>query len=130
VRNVIVDGDGTVRIVDPGNLSCSSGLEDVAHFCASLCMLYWGGPLLWSGIPLAWSYRRSFLQGWANGNAEIEPSILAWFETREWFRQWMEAYRVLARKPYPRLLCDFMRFAYVDAFFLNRVEHNVRLACG
>ncbi len=129
VRNVIVDGDGTVRIVDPGNLSCSSGLEDVAHFCASLGMLYWGGPLLWAGIPLATSYQRSFLRGWANGDAEIEPSILAWFETCEWFRQWLEAYRVLARKPYPRLLREFMRFAYVDAFFLNRIEHSVRLAC-
>jgi hypothetical protein len=129
VRNIIVDQAGTVRLVDPGKIAWSSGLEDVAHFLLSLTMLYWGTPMLWMGIPLAKSYRRSFLEGWAQKRPKISPTILAWFEIRELFRQWLEAYRVLERKPYPSLLRNFLRFAYVDAFFLNRIKHNVKQAC-
>jgi len=129
VRNIIVDQAGTVRLVDPGNVSWSSGLEDVAHFLVSLTMLYWGTPVLWMGIPLAETYRRSFLEGWAQNRSKVSLPILAWFETRELFRQWLDAYKVLERKPYPDFLRKFLRFAYVDAFFLNRIKHNVKLAC-
>lgn len=129
VRNIIVDKSGTVRVVDPGNVSWSSGLEDVAHFLVSLTMLYWGTPMLWMGPLLAKPYRRSFLEGWARSGKTVSPPILAWFETRELFRQWLEAYRVLERKPYCDLLRKFLRFAYVDAFFLNRIKHNVEIAC-
>jgi hypothetical protein len=130
VRNIIVDEGGTVRLVDPGNLSLSSGLEDVAHFLVSLTMLYWGTPMLWMGIPVAQPYRRSFMEGWMQNSPGVSPSILAWFETRELFRQWLEAYKVLEIKPYPHILRKFLRFAYVDAFFLNRIKHNVELACS
>jgi hypothetical protein len=129
VRNIIVDRGGTVRLVDPGLLSWSSGLEDVAHFLASLTMLYWGTPALWLGVPTAKSYRHSFFDAWNLQDLWLAPEILAWFETREWFRQWSEAYRVLSRKPYPPTLSRFLRAVYVDAFFLNRIQQTTAIAC-
>lgn len=130
VRNIIVDPHGTVRLVDPGRISWGSGLEDVAHFLVSLTMLFWGTSRLWLGIPMSRPYRHAFLNGWAPRDRRPKPSTLAWFETRELFRQWLEAYRVLSRKPYPRTLGRFLRAVYVDAFFLNRITQTVAIACN
>jgi len=121
VRNVIVDCKGNIRLVDPGKVSWSSGLEDVAHFLVSLTMLYWGTPALWLGVPVSRSYRKSFLDGWMQRDRPVNPAIMAWFEAREWFRQWLEAYRVVSRKPYSSTARRVLRAVYVDAFFLNRI---------
>jgi hypothetical protein len=129
VRNIIVDRDGTIRLVDPGKLSWGSGLEDVAHFLVSLTMLYWGTPALWFGITGSRSYRRSFLDGWAPGGVSFKPATIAWFETRELFRQWADAYRVVSRKPYSSALRRVLRAVYVDAFFLNRIARAASRAC-
>ena len=127
VRNIIVDASGTIRLVDPGKLSLSSGLKDVAHFLASLTMLYWGTPALWLGVLLSRPYRQAFLDGWGQQDNTADPAVIAWFETWEWFRQWLEAYRVVAQKPYSATVRRLLRAGYVDAFFLNRIaEASVR----
>ena len=130
VRNIIVDRAGTVRLVDPGQLGWSSGLEDVAHFLVSLTMLFWGRPSLWLGIPIARAYRRSFLDAWRAGDASVSAGVLAWFETRELFRQWRDAYQVIARKPYSAAARRLLRAAYIDLFFMNRIRRAAALAGG
>lgn len=129
VRNIIVDGGGAIRLVDPGAVSWASGIEDAAHFLVSLTLLYWGTPALWLGIPMARAYRESFLRGWAPADLHVEPAAIAWFETRELFRQWREACRVVSSKPYSPAIRRFCRAVYVDPFLLNRIEHAAAEAC-
>ena len=129
-RNILVDRDGVIRVVDPGKIGLSSGLEDLAHFLASLTMLYWGTPFLWLGIPFAKPYRQAFLEGWSARGREVDSTLLAWFEVREWFRQWLEAYKAVAQKRCGRFIRGILRSTYVDTFFLNRIEHCSSVACG
>ncbi len=130
VRNVIVDRTGTIRIVDPGQISRSSGFEDVAHFLVSLTMLFWGTPALWLGIFSSRPYRQSFLDGWEPGDRKVDRVLIAWFETWEWFREWREACRVVAQKPYSLPVRRLLRAAYVDGFFLNRIDEASTRAVG
>lgn len=123
IRNILVDKNRTVYVVDPGRIREGHGMDDLAHFLVSISMLFWGGPLFVLRFRSLEKYRVCFLNGYFSSNQEIPfIKLLCWFEAKEVIRQWKEAYFILSYKNYPDFVREWMRRYYVDPFFFASLE--------
>ena len=125
VRQVFVDKEGAVLILDPGKMKTNYKEMDLARFIVTCRILYWGSPLLFLRMSPDKSYEETFIQAYYGSNKPPDK-ILCLLIIKELFKHWRMAYTVLKLKQWPTLIKEVLKKTYIDPFY--KLQINAELA--
>ena len=120
LRNVLIDKEGTVYLLDPGKMSDDVGEADLARFIVTCRILYWGGVLFFLRLAPDRSYERSFIQGYYG--ADKRPhKLIGILIIKELLKQWRWAHVNLRFKHWPKPLKQLLEKTYIAPFYRREV---------
>jgi hypothetical protein len=125
VRNILLEREtNRMYVLDPGEISITCYLENVAQFLASLDILYWGTPWFLLGRRPAPAVRNEFLRGFSL-RSPLPPAWLRFFYVKQLLRLWNDACCVLKRKSLPLGVSAFLQRVYIDQFYMRELETEI-----
>lgn len=125
VRQVFINNEGTVFILDPGRMKTDYTEMDLARFIVTCRILYWGSMWFFFRISPDKSYEESFLQAYYGRNKR-PGKVLCLLTIKELLKHWRMAYTVLGLKQWPSLIKEFLKKTYIDPFYKWQI--NAELA--
>ncbi|MCK4826225.1 hypothetical protein KA005_61355 [bacterium] len=125
VRQVFIDKDGSVFILDPGKMKTDYKEMDLARFIVTCRILYWGSMLFFLRMSPDRSYEESFIQAYYGSNKRPDK-VLCLLTIKELLKHWRMAYTVLGLKQWPSLIKEFLKKTYIDPFYKWQI--NAELA--
>lgn len=124
VRQVFIDKQEKVFLLDPGKIKFDYIEMDLARFITTCRLLYWGSPQLFfqrSPNPI---YEECFIKSYY-GNKQIPSGILSLLIIKELLKHWKMAHKVTALKPwYPSIKMLSKRF-YIDPFYKRQINNEL-----
>lgn len=121
VRQVFVDRDDVVFILDPGKLKFDYKESDLARFIASCRILYWGSPLFGLRLSPDRSYEQGFLGGYY-GNVSRDSRVLCLMTAKELLKHWKMAHVIVGLKDWPAMVKTIVRNTYIDPFYTRQIS--------
>jgi hypothetical protein len=127
VRNLLIDSEGRLFLLDPGKFKRDYKEADLARFLVTCRILYWGS--LWFFLRLTphEAYEKSFLQGYRSG-AEVAAAdwVLTLFTIKELLKHWLMAYYALGLKRWPSPFKAFIQRTYINPFYRKQLRDELR----
>jgi hypothetical protein len=120
LRNVFINEDGTLFLVDPGRMKEDYQEADLARFMITCRILYWGGMLFFFRVTPHRSYEESFIQGYY-GFKKRSNKLLDILVIKELLKQWRWAYVNIEFKHWPEFLKYILKKTYVDPFYKREI---------
>lgn len=124
IRNVLIDGERHVHLLDPGRLKPNFHEADLARMLMTCRILYWGTPWFFLHVRPAEMYERAFLRSYYQGPPH-DPVILRLHLIKELFKHWRSAYVALTRKRWPGAFESLTSRTYIDAFYSRAVAREL-----
>lgn len=115
IRNMFVDSEGRVSLLDPGRLKKDVPEADLARLLVTIQILFWGTLLFFIRVQPPVQFMSALVDGY--GRDGIDLAVLRLFIVKELFKHWRMAYVALTRKQWPRVLELALSAAYIDAFY-------------
>ncbi len=125
VRQVFIDGNGVIFLLDPGKMKTDYIEMDLARFIVTCRILYWGSMQFFLRKSPDSSYEESFLRSYY-GDSVRQDKVICLLTIKELLKHWRMAYTVLRAKRWPRVVKEFLRRTYVDPFYKWQI--NTELA--
>jgi len=125
VRQVFINNEGKLFILDPGKIKADYKEMDLARFIATCRILYWGSMWFFLRISPDRSYEESFIQAYYGSNKR-QGKVLCLLTVKELLKHWRMAYTVLSLKVWPSLIKEFLKKTYIDPFYKWQI--NAELA--
>lgn len=124
VRQVFVDEDSRLYLLDPGKLKDGYREVDLARFVVTCRILYWGSAAILFRITPSTCYEESFLKTYTqiNGISEAALRILI---VKEFLKHWRMAHASLARRRWSRTQKAFLKRVYLDPFYKQQLSVEV-----
>ncbi len=124
VRQVFIDKEGRIFLLDPGKMKTDYKEMDLARFIATSRILYWGSMLFFLRMSPEKSYEESFVKAYYGDN-EKPDKVLCLLTIKELLKHWRMAYTVLGIKQWPSLIKGLLKKTYIDPFYRRQI--NVEL---
>jgi hypothetical protein len=121
VRQVFIDKEDNVFLLDPGKMKTDYKEKDLARFIATCRILYWGSILLFLRISPNPSYEESFLHAYY-GNRKRPIKVLSILTIKELLKHWRMAYTVAGIKSWPSPIKRFLKKTYIDPFYKSQIK--------
>jgi hypothetical protein len=129
VRNILIDADDRLFLLDPGKLKRDYREADLARFLVTCKILYWGSPWFFLRLTPHRGYDQSFLQGYYG--KERPTWLLTLFTIKELLKHWLMAHVALGLNRWPRPLKAGVKRTYIDPFYQQQIEVELqKLAPG
>ena len=121
VRQVFIDEQSGLHLLDPGRLKDGYREVDLARFVVTCRILYWGSAAILLRIKPSARYEERFLKAYTqvNGMSEAALGILV---VKEFLKHWRMAHESLSRRPWPRSRKAFLKRLYVDPFYKRQLS--------
>jgi hypothetical protein len=120
LRNVLINKEGRVYLLDPGKMSEDIGEADLARFIVTCRILYWGGVLFFLRLTPEQSYEQRFIKGYY-GSDKRSGTLLRIMIIKELLKQWRWAHMNLRFKHWPKPLKQILEKAYINPFYRREV---------
>jgi hypothetical protein len=129
VRNILIDPENRLFLLDPGRLKKDYREADLARFLVTCRILYWGS--LWFFLRLTphEAFERSFLQGYLGGE-EAGGWVLGVFTLKELLKQWLMAHVALGLKRWPPAFKALLKRTYIDPFYRGQIGAELQKLNG
>lgn len=121
VRQVFVDNDDNIFMLDPGKMKTDYKEMDLARFIVTCRILYWGSILFFLRMSPDISYEESFIRAYY-GNNKVQDKVLCLLIIKELLKHWRMAYVVLGLKQWPSLIKNFLKKTYIDPFYKKQIS--------
>jgi hypothetical protein len=121
IRNVLVDKEGRIFILDPGKIKKDIRETDLARFVVTCRILYWGSVFFFLRLSPKRSYEDSFLQGYY-GRRERSNKILGILIIKELLKQWNMAHIALQLKRWGTPAKNIIKQTYINPFFKKQIS--------
>lgn len=115
VRNMFVNDEGRVSLLDPGRLKRDVPEADLARLLVTIHILFWGTPWFFLRVQPTARYATALLGGYDIGR--INFTALRLLIVKELLKHWRAAYVALTRKHWPRPVERVVSRTYIDAFY-------------
>jgi len=125
VRQIFVDTDGIVFILDPGKIKTDYKEMDLARFIATCRILYWGSMLFFLRMSPDKSYEENFVRAYYGGNIKSNK-VLFILTIKELLKHWRMAHTVIRIKSWPSPIKEILKKTYIDPFYKRQI--NAELA--
>jgi hypothetical protein len=120
IRNVLIDKDENLYMLDPGKINEDYKEVDLARFLVTCRILYWGSIAFFLHVSPDRSYEESFLLGYF-GRKETPNKVLIIFIVKELLKHWYLAHLALQLKSWPKPFKTFLRRFYIDPFYEKQI---------
>ena len=124
IRQVFIDKQEKVYLLDPGKIKFDCVEMDLARFITTCRLLYWGSTQLFfqrSPNPI---YEECFIKSYY-GNKKMPSDILSLLIIKELLKHWKMAHKVTALKPWPSSIKMLARRFYIDPFYKRQVNSEL-----
>jgi hypothetical protein len=124
IRNILIDGQGKIFILDPGKMKDDCKEADIARFVVTCRILYWGKVLFFLRLHPNVSYEESFVQGYYREQKK-SANVLSILIIKELIKHWYLAHIALQLKGWPTPLKHFLKRTYIDPFYRKQISSEV-----
>jgi len=124
VRQVFVNKDGAIFLLDPGKMKTDYKEMDLARFIATCRILYWGSMLFFLRMSPDISYEESFIQAYYRNGKRLDK-VLYILTIKELLKHWRMAYTVLELKQWPLLIKKILKKTYIDPFYKWQINNEL-----
>jgi hypothetical protein len=129
VRNILIDPENRLFLLDPGKLKRDYREADLARFLVTCRILYWGSLRFFLRLTPHNSFEPSFLQGYLGGE-ESGGWVLSLFTLKELLKHWLMAYVALGLKRWPSALKAVLKRTYIDPFYRGQIGAELQKLDG
>jgi hypothetical protein len=129
LRNILIDPQGRLFLLDPGKLKRDYQEADLARFLVTCRILYWGSPWFFLRLTPHRVYEQSFLHGYYGA---AQPTwVLSLFIIKELLKHWLMAHGALGLQRWPQALKAMVKRTYIDSFYRQECRGELgKLAPG
>ena len=117
IRNILIDSDNTLYILDPGKIKITYREADLARFLTTYRILFWGSLVL----PIVkfpdYKAEKLFLESYYSNSFIPEPQVLNFFLLKEQLKHWDTALDSLQKLKWPPFVKRIIKKLYVDSFY-------------
>lgn len=124
LRNILLEEDGRLTLLDPGRLKVDDPVADLARLVATCRILYWGSPAFFMGFRPAAKYEQSLWDGYGRV-AGPRRRLYDIYLMKELLKQWVAAYTTMRRKSWPGLFRQTIARTYVDPFYRGEIRREL-----
>jgi len=121
VRQVFIDKEKNIFLLDPGKMKFDYIEMDLARFIVTCRILYWGSILSFFRSTPNSSYEKSFIKAYY-GKRKSPSNILNVLIIKELLKHWKMAYRVTGIKSWPSPIKIFIKKTYIDPFYKSKIN--------
>lgn len=125
VRNVLIDPDQGIYLLDPGKIKMNYPEADVARFLMTYRILYWGS--LWL-LPFRQPDSKAeevFLRSYYPVGSGASILLLNLFLLKEQLKHWHTALDSVKKRPWPTALKRFAQWIYVNPFYSRQIAKQL-----
>lgn len=122
VRNLVIDEDGGIKILDAGKLKREFDMDLVARFLVTCDLIYWGSVLFFLKKKCPSGLVSAFLDGYGT-TSDDEKRYLKASLIKEYTKHWHLAHTALSIKKWPKLLSLFFHHFYINPFYKRALEN-------
>lgn len=127
IRNVLIDGQDRLYLLDPGRTKITHRESDIARFLMTYRILYWGSKLLLLVREPDQKAEASFLESYYSHSQPACPQLLNFFLLKEQLKHWHTALDSLQRRPWPSPLKYIVAKVYVNPFYSRQITAQFKL---
>jgi hypothetical protein len=127
IRNVLIDGQDRLYLLDPGRTKITHREADLARFIMTYRILYWGSKLLLLVREPDPKAETAFLESYYSHSQPACPQLLNFFLLKEQLKHWHTAYDSVQRRPWPSLLKRIVVKTYVNPFYRRQITAQLKL---
>lgn len=121
IRNVLIDADDRLYLLDPGRIKFTHREADLARFMMTYRVLYWGSKLLLLFRQPDPKAEASFLDAYYASAPSPCPQLLDLFLLKEQLKHWHTALDSLRRLPWSPAIKGLVARIYVNPFYTRQV---------
>ena len=127
IRNVLIDGQDRLYLLDPGRTKITHRESDLARFIMTYRILYWGSKLFLLFREPDPKAETAFLDAYYSNSQPACPGLLNFFLLKEQLKHWHTALDSLQRRPWPSLLKYIVAKVYVNPFYTRQITAQFKL---
>ena len=127
IRNVLIDRQDRLYLLDPGRLKITYREADLARFIMTYRILYWGSKLLLLVREPDPKSEAAFLGSYYSHSQPSCPQLIDFFLLKEQLKHWYTALDSLQRRPWPSPLKRIVAMVYVNPFYTRQIMAQFKL---
>lgn len=122
VRNVLIDAEDRLFLLDPGKTKNTYREADLARFVMTYRILYWGSrllPLMRVPDPKA---EHAFLDSYYSSSTPPSPQLFDLMLLKEQLKHWHTALGSLQHRPWSQFVKRLVARTYINPFYIRQVK--------
>jgi hypothetical protein len=120
IRNILIDQDDKVSILDPGRLKLASREADLSRFIMTYRILYWGSRLFLFIDPDK-DAEKAFLKAYYDNSFPASGNVLHFYLIKEQLKHWYTAHESLEMHSYPAVVKRLLAGIYVNPYYIRQL---------
>jgi len=121
IRNIFVNKDGDLFLLDPGKMKEDWCEMDLARFLVTCRILYWGSLIFFLRLSPEKVYEEQFIEAYY-ADRKIPKELLHLCMIKELLKHWNMAYVVLSLKSWPDNVKALIKRFYIDPFYKKQIS--------
>lgn len=126
IRNVLIDEQDRMFLMDPGRIKRAVREADLARFIMTYRILYWGSGLFLLGLRPDSQAEEAFLDAYYSNSMPPSPKLLSLFLIKEQIKHWHTAIDSLRLLPWTKPLKRLVEAAYVNPYYTRQLTMELK----
>lgn len=121
IRNILIDGEGKLFILDPGRIKFTCREADLSRFLMTYRILYWGSIKFILGLAPDLNAENKFVDNYYKCSIAPSDKLLRLFFIKEQLKHWHTALESLEMRSFPKILKRLIAKIYVNDYYLRQL---------
>lgn len=126
IRNILMDGQNKMFLLDPGRMKRNCREADLARFMMTYRIIYWGSWLFLLRLRPDTEAEEAFLNAYYSNTAPQSPKLLSLFLIKEQLKHWHTAIGSLRMLPWPAPVKSFVEATYINPFYMRQLTMELK----
>jgi hypothetical protein len=126
IRNVLIDDQDRITLLDPGKCKTTFCEADLARFVMTYRILYWGSSLL---LLLGQPDRQAevaFIDAYCAKQNLVSRQLLSLYLIKEQLKHWHTAMDSLSHLSWPSIMKKWVARIYINPFYINQISREAK----
>lgn len=126
IRNVLIDEQDKLILLDPGCMKRTCREADLARFIMTYRILYWGSGLFLLGLRPDSQAEETFLNAYYSNSAPATPRLLSLFLIKEQLKHWHTAIDSLRLLSWPMPVKRLVAATYINPYYTRQLAIELK----